>query len=165
MYIMLCYGIQAQLLYLYNTLILVLHFTCTAHLCLLYKALMYILSSRNTIQSFSISNTGHAKCHMKECFTMFTQKSSSIRPSKNKLLQIFFAIVLQCNSTFRIALQHNSKTKYQFFYSICLFLSLYFLCFSVLSPSLPLYLSFSHSLFLLVCSGGMFMVDLGVARS
>ena len=43
-------------LYLYSTLILVLHFTCTAHLCLLYKALMYILSLRNTIQSSSISN-------------------------------------------------------------------------------------------------------------
>ena len=50
MYIMFCYGIQAQLLYLYSTLVLVLHFTCTAHLCLLYKALMYILSLRNTIQ-------------------------------------------------------------------------------------------------------------------
>ena len=35
---------------------LVLHFTCTAHLCLLYKALMYIFSLRNTIQSSSISN-------------------------------------------------------------------------------------------------------------
>ena len=30
--------------------------TCTAHLYLLYKALMYIFSLRNTIQSFSISN-------------------------------------------------------------------------------------------------------------
>ena len=31
--------------------LLVLHFTCTAHLCLLYKALMYILSFKkyNTI--------------------------------------------------------------------------------------------------------------------
>ena len=43
-------------LYLYSTLILVLHFTCTAHLCLLYKAMIYILSLRNTIQSSSISN-------------------------------------------------------------------------------------------------------------
>ena len=32
-------------------------YTCTAHLCLLYKALMYIFSLRNTIQSSSISNT------------------------------------------------------------------------------------------------------------
>ena len=32
------------------------YFTCTAHLCLLYKALMYIFSLRNTIQSSSISN-------------------------------------------------------------------------------------------------------------
>ena len=29
---------------------LYLYYTCTAHLCLLYKALMYILSLRNTIQ-------------------------------------------------------------------------------------------------------------------
>ena len=36
--------------------LLVLHFTCTAHLCLLYKALMYIFSLRNTIRSSSISN-------------------------------------------------------------------------------------------------------------
>ena len=43
-------------LYLYITLVLVLHLTCTAHLCLIYKALMYILSLRNTIQSSSISN-------------------------------------------------------------------------------------------------------------
>ena len=43
-------------LYLHRTLILVLHFTCTAYLCLLYKALMYIFSLRNTIQSSSISN-------------------------------------------------------------------------------------------------------------
>ena len=51
MYIMLCYGLLAQLLYLYSTLVLVIHFTCTAHLCLLYKALMYILSFKkyNTI--------------------------------------------------------------------------------------------------------------------
>ena len=42
--------------YLYNTLVRVLYFTCTTHLCLLYKALMYILSLRNTIQSFSMSN-------------------------------------------------------------------------------------------------------------
>ena len=47
MYFMFCYGLQAQLLYLYSTLVFVLHFTCTAHLCLLYKALMYILSLRN----------------------------------------------------------------------------------------------------------------------
>ena len=32
--------------------LLVLHFTCTAHLYLLYKALMYIFSLRNTIQIF-----------------------------------------------------------------------------------------------------------------
>ena len=44
MYIVFCYELQAQLLYLYSTLVLVLHFTCTAHLCLLYKTLMYILS-------------------------------------------------------------------------------------------------------------------------
>ena len=44
-------------IYLYSTLILVLHFTCTAHLCLLYKALMYIFSLKNTIQSSSISNS------------------------------------------------------------------------------------------------------------
>ena len=56
MYIVFCYGLQAQLLYLYSTLVLVLHFTCTAHLCFPYKALMYILSLRNTIQSSSISN-------------------------------------------------------------------------------------------------------------
>ena len=43
-------------LYLYSTLILVLHFTCTAHLYILYKALMYILSLKNTLQSSSISN-------------------------------------------------------------------------------------------------------------
>ena len=42
-------------LYLYCTL-LVPHFTCTAHLCLIYKALMYIFSLRNTIQFSSISN-------------------------------------------------------------------------------------------------------------
>ena len=57
MYIMFCYGLYAQLLYLYSTLVLVLHFTCTAYLCLLYKALMYIISLRNTIQSSGISNT------------------------------------------------------------------------------------------------------------
>ena len=43
-------GFRPKLLYLYSTLVLVLHFTCTAHLCLLYKALMYIFSLRNTIQ-------------------------------------------------------------------------------------------------------------------
>ena len=59
MYIMFCYGFQTQLLYLYSTLVLVLHFTCTAHLCLLYKALMYILSLRNTIKSSSISNKAY----------------------------------------------------------------------------------------------------------
>ena len=37
--------------------LLVLHFICTAHLCLLYKALMYIFSLRNIIQSSSIFNT------------------------------------------------------------------------------------------------------------
>ena len=36
-------GFRPKLPYLYSTLVLVLHFTCTAHLCLLYKALMYIL--------------------------------------------------------------------------------------------------------------------------
>ena len=34
---MLCYGFQAQLLYLYSTLVLVLYFICTAHICFLYK--------------------------------------------------------------------------------------------------------------------------------
>ena len=54
---MFCYGLRPNcFLYLYSTLILVLHFTYTAHLCLLYKALMYILSLRNTLQSSSISN-------------------------------------------------------------------------------------------------------------
>ena len=43
-------------LYLYTTLILVLHFTCTTHLCLLYKALMYFLWLWNRIQFSSISN-------------------------------------------------------------------------------------------------------------
>ena len=43
-------------LLVYSTLVLVLHFTCTVHLCLLYKALMYIISLGNTIQSLSISN-------------------------------------------------------------------------------------------------------------
>ena len=38
------------------SLVLVLHFTYTVQLCLLYKVLMYILSLRNTIQSSSISN-------------------------------------------------------------------------------------------------------------
>ena len=46
----------AQLLYLYSILVLILHFPYTAHLCLLYKALIYILSLWNTIQSSSISN-------------------------------------------------------------------------------------------------------------
>ena len=36
-------GFRSKLLYLYSTLVLVLYFTCTAHLCLLYKALMYIV--------------------------------------------------------------------------------------------------------------------------
>ena len=49
-------GPTALLVYLYSTLVLVLHFTCTAHLYLLYKALMYILSLRNIIQSSNISN-------------------------------------------------------------------------------------------------------------
>ena len=43
-------GFRPKLLYFYSTLVLVLHFTCTAHLCHLYKALMYIFSLRNTIQ-------------------------------------------------------------------------------------------------------------------
>ena len=37
MYIVFYYGLQAQLLYLYSTLVPILHFTCTAYICLLYK--------------------------------------------------------------------------------------------------------------------------------
>ena len=71
-------------------------------------------------------------------------------------MQIFFPIVLQCNSPLK--LHYNSILKWNIS-------SLFHQPSLPLQSSLALCLSVSHSLFLSVCNGGLFMVDLGMARS
>ena len=129
------------------------------------------------ISPFKSIHTRNGICHMLVQFSIKAQKPHCIRTCKCRLLQknlqlcynVILNVELHCSTIIKLNNSFFIQSDIFSLFIFCVFSPLSSLndslSPSVLSPSLLLCLSISYSLFLLMCSGGLFVVDLGMARS